>query len=326
MTERSLHITNGDGAAGLIKAAGFAGDVLPWRDPMHHGPCPAGLDLDASSEVRALYLGGPADVAAFRARDAQLRNASAYDRVVLWFEHDLLDQVQLLQILDELADQDLPALEMICIDRFEGVAPFRGLGQLTPEQLGSLWPSREPVTADVFAVARAGWAAFRADDPRDLLSFLEGDLGALPFLRPALQRHLQEFPWAETGLSRTEHQMLSLVAEGVNDPSGLFRQNMDHETHLFIGDWRSFSTLAQLNKAGLLDCSPAPFWHPPTPDRREQFISQKFALTELGRAVLDGARDAFAVMDRDMWLGGVHLKSGQPMWVWDTDKLVLRQP
>ncbi len=48
MTPR-LHITNGDGVGNVLDACTIAGDVLPWRDPMHHGPFPAGLDLDAAS-------------------------------------------------------------------------------------------------------------------------------------------------------------------------------------------------------------------------------------------------------------------------------------
>lgn len=38
MSTSQLHITNGDCAAEIIKASSLGGDVLPWRDPMHHVP------------------------------------------------------------------------------------------------------------------------------------------------------------------------------------------------------------------------------------------------------------------------------------------------
>ncbi len=46
--------------------------------------------------------------AAFRARDAIFRRHGEFKTVVLWFEHDLYDQLQLLQILDFLAGENAP--------------------------------------------------------------------------------------------------------------------------------------------------------------------------------------------------------------------------
>lgn len=37
---------------------------------------------------------------------------------------------------------------MICIEAFPVVTPFYGLGQLTPAQLASLSPDRQPVNAE----------------------------------------------------------------------------------------------------------------------------------------------------------------------------------
>src|SRR5262245_408921 len=166
-----LHITNGDSAANVLKETGLGGDTLPWRDPMHHGPFPAGLDLDAVSDVRARYLAAPfashEDVARdLRLRNEHLRAAARYREVVLWFEHDLLDQLQLLQLLDWFSGRELGSatLTMICIDRFPAVEPFRGLGQLSHEQIASLYPSRQVVSQAQLDLARAGWAAFRSPD------------------------------------------------------------------------------------------------------------------------------------------------------------------
>ena len=132
---RRLHITNGDGAGTLLTQCGLGGDVLPWRDPMHHGPFPTGLDLDELASVRAEYLAGDRlDMAEierdFRDRDARLRAAADHDEVVLWFEHDLLDQLQILQLLDWFSGAafDLGKLTMICIDRSPALSRSGGWG------------------------------------------------------------------------------------------------------------------------------------------------------------------------------------------------------
>ena len=131
-----LHITNGDCAAELIRACGIGGDVLPWRDVLHEGPVPAGLELRELSLLRASYIAeqGWGELAQvqdrFHERDRTLADLVRHEEVVLWFEHDLYDQLQLLQLLDWLgaADRSGTCISLICINRYPGVQPFHGLG------------------------------------------------------------------------------------------------------------------------------------------------------------------------------------------------------
>src|SRR5688572_5309452 len=103
-----LHITNGDHAAAVLRAAGMEGEILPWRDVLHEGPVRAALSLEDLSAERAAFIAeaGWAPFTEvkeqFAARDAQFRRAGEHDEVVLWFEHDLYDQLQLIQVLSEL--------------------------------------------------------------------------------------------------------------------------------------------------------------------------------------------------------------------------------
>lgn len=101
-----LIITNGDAAGELLRRSFAGAEVLPWRDVLHDGPVPLTHDLAELTAIRARYLAGrgwgefariEADLAA---RDRGLMHMASFDRVVLWFEHDLFDQLQLLQILD----------------------------------------------------------------------------------------------------------------------------------------------------------------------------------------------------------------------------------
>ena len=103
----------------------------------------------------------PADevVAAYAERDAALEAA---DHVVLWFEHDLHDQLQLVQILDRLAaGRRGRRLEAVIVDRVPGRETFHGLGELEPEELADLWPDRRPIDPAQLALgtARVGRAA-----------------------------------------------------------------------------------------------------------------------------------------------------------------------
>lgn len=330
---KTLNITNGDGAANIIKQSVVAGDVLPWRDPMHHGPFPANLSLSELSKVRAAYLadpdGDPAEIERdFELRDQHLKASEGYDNVTLWFEHDLLDQLQILQILDWFseASRENTTLELICVDRFPGKPDFRGIGQLSPEEMASLTDRRQPVTDSLLALAASGWAAFRSGNPGDLLAFVDGDLGELPFLPAALHRHLEEFPDASTGLNRTESQLLRLMAEGFHAPQDMFLQNMKMETALFIGDWSTYRILDALCASGLAACKPHPFRFPSfSREKQVEFNSQHLSLTSAGSRVLRGEQDAFHHMQRDGWLGGVKVVDAGRTWTWDKDAARLKR-
>jgi hypothetical protein len=102
----ALHITNGDCAAGTLRS--FLGDrVLITCDVLHDGPAPL-VDGDAWHETRARFLadGFQAsydDTRAGLARfDRTLADAAPDDEIVLWFEHDLFDQLLLIRTPDLL--------------------------------------------------------------------------------------------------------------------------------------------------------------------------------------------------------------------------------
>jgi len=104
-----LHVTNGDVAAARMREGGLTGTFLAWLDVLHEGPVPATESLARLTRIRASYLtqaGYGTELRIrdqLRARDAHLGCATEHDEVVLWFEHDLCDQLQLLQVLDWFA-------------------------------------------------------------------------------------------------------------------------------------------------------------------------------------------------------------------------------
>jgi hypothetical protein len=63
------------------------------------------------------------------------------------------------------AQRQLPAMELICIDRFPVITRFNGLGQLSPAALRSLWDERGPVTPALRGLGAAVWHALREPSP-----------------------------------------------------------------------------------------------------------------------------------------------------------------
>lgn len=105
MTHR-LTITNGDSAADTLSEAGIEGKIISWRDVLHEGPVDSSLSPEELSKQRARFIaerrwGDFAHVSGdFAERDRVIRHLEYFDEIVLWFEDDLYDQLQLIQLLD----------------------------------------------------------------------------------------------------------------------------------------------------------------------------------------------------------------------------------
>ena len=316
-----LHVTNGDAARALLKAGGCKGKIATWRDVLHEGPVPQ-LPLEELSLMRAAFLasrgwGTLADLrAAFAARDQTLRNHRAYDEVVLWFEHDLYDQLQLAQILSILAATGGTdrCISLICIDRHPGVARFRGLGDLKPRHVAPLFETRRAVSAEAYTVALGAWECFTSDTPCAVEAFLATDSAALPFMRAALIRHLQELPSTFNGLGRTAHHALGAIASGITDPVALLKAHWDQEAAPFLGDWSLWHRLQELARA------PDPLITIAGPFDRYDMRRATLGTTKVGQSVVSGHVDAVRLRGINQWLGGVHLQGREVPWRWDSRK------
>jgi hypothetical protein len=240
-----LHITNGDCAVEVLSQA-VSGTFLPWRDVLHEGPVRAGLALENLSRERADFIvqagwGDREKVQAdFRSRDSAFRRAGQHDEIVLWFEHDLYDQLQLIQVLDGLAELRGPPISLVCEAEY--------LGTMAVERAAELFALRNPVTRRHFREAQAAWAAFRSSDPKSIENVKPA---ALPFLAAALRRHLEEFPWTTDGLSLLERRVLEALSTGTTAFQRIFTAL--REDPQFLGDVVLAWHLDRLVRDGLIE-------------------------------------------------------------------------
>jgi hypothetical protein len=292
-----LHITNGDCAVRVLSRA-VGGELLPWRDVLHEGPVQAGIPLEALSRRRAAFIAqagwAPLDAAEdqFAQRDRSLRAAATHDEVVLWFEHDLYDQLQLAQLLDWFRAYPHAQLSLVCEAEY--------LGTMTPGRAAELFRHRRPVTQLQLETAGLAWAAFGSADP---FSMSTAPVPELPFLGPALRRLLEEYPWRGDGLSRLERQALEALQDGALAFEELFaRAHHRREDPVFLGDAVLAWHLRRLQADDLVE----PAW----------------SLTARGRDVLEGRADAWARPRQPRWLGGYEITDGRPRWDPDLARLV----
>jgi hypothetical protein len=283
----TLHVIYGDAAAAdLVAALGTQIRVLVWRDVLHEGPVPA-VTPHQLIAVRAQFLAeqGWADRdearVSFAKRDAVIASLVASEKVVLWFEDDLYDQLQLIQILDRLHEHNAP-IDLMALPR-DGRTALR-LRHAHSRQLG------EPE----LTLARQAWVAFTSPDPHQLQDLWLRGTPELPDLGPAIGRLLEELPATTDGLSRSERQLLGALPATMSE---LIAADHLAEERPFASDAVVDSRLRGLAALVTGDWT-------------------GYELTESGRAVLAGSQRNEQI---NRWLGGVHLTGPDPRFQWAPD-------
>jgi len=318
---RTMHIRCGNDIEQALREAGLHGDFNLHANPYLQGPVTDAADW---FEQRARFISeslGPyrqldyaTVLAEGRDEERRLLAAREYDRVVLWLEHDRYDQLVLLRCLAAFAEHGSPPrLELVGPNDFPGAARFLGLGQLPPEALRLLWERRAPIRPEQIAFGAHAWRLFRAADPRPLAALARGGTPLLPHLAPALVRHLQELPALGGGLGCTQRLLVEALAETGAQRVGRLVGHVMHERDPLpgLGDIGYDLVLRELATG------PSPLVVRTGGNARSAWHADEVAITDLGKGVLGGLRNAMALPLPERWVGGVRIVPMQRNWRWN---------
>jgi len=328
---RYLHVFCVEIPALALRESGVPGTVMLWLDPLIEGPALSGVTEEEWLRLRArqlteIFPTPEQAIQALQNMDRQLAEFHEYVEVVLWFDACLYDQVVLCRQLDWFSRRTPGStrLSLICIGEYTGMPAFHGLGELSNEELAGLLPARHAVTSAQIRLGVAAWQAYRSPDPTAVEQLLAGDTAPLPYLAPALLKHLERFPSVRNGVNRLEQEILELVAGGEGRLyEQLFFHLSDMEQPAYFGVEYLMHQLEALCAGPhplltrSLDASAA---REPWPAAHAAY-----ALTPAGEAVLHGRADWIALNGIDRWLGGVHLHGARAEWRWNAQQRKLER-
>ncbi|MBN4063854.1 DUF1835 domain-containing protein [Cardiobacterium sp. AH-315-I02] len=332
---KTLHIRCGTDLKNTLPTAGFNGDFLEYSDPYGQGPI---LLNDNFINTRAKYLHEaydplfenlPDDSRLAKSLDStrtylelahdKLKHAAQqYTRVVFWFEHDSYDQLILAKLLSYYANHDVPEkLEMISINHFPGSARFIGLGQLPPEAIRLLWQQRQAVTQQQLKLGGRVWNALGESSPLSLYNIIKSkDIKHLSNMSAALQRHLQELPSTNNGLSLTEQLSLEMLIEKSFTAGQLFKKLLtDRDPLPWLGDimyWFILQSMTQVSQ---------PVFEIPSSDLNKPWHECLLTITDTGKEVLAGTQGWLSLNPPERWLGGIKLRASHPCWHWNDKEM-----
>jgi len=247
-----LHILNGDFAEKLWKECGFNAQSLVWRETYLEGPLPDSDNLDVFRNARAEYLSHFDELAGID-KSRLCRHLQNMDETVLllpegaklmlWFDSCMFDQTILMRILSLLHRKNaavnvfLYCCEGNCLGKADFLQGDAGKIQLRPHD---------------WAVAGEAWTLFIRKDAGGIRRLLEREpFERLPKMKKALLRCIDEFP-DRNGLTRTQRQILKLVADGRHGFMDIFKGLDDFEEYPFLGDTACQRLLDQLVRNGFL--------------------------------------------------------------------------
>jgi len=307
--EKILNIVNGDAPIEIMKKAGIKGDFLPWNDFLHEGPVPAGFTLEQLSKIRANFISElnfgtfKKIYKDFQQRDKTLNSFKKYEKVILWFEHDLYDQLQLLQILSWFEEQNLEQtnLTLICTDSY--------IGESSVDVIQKILRYESKVLPEHLKLAKKAWEAFGQPTPEAWFKLLKESTGLLPFLQSTIFRVLEEYPNTKCGLSRSEYQTLMIISNGIENPEDIFVKYQSFEERKFMGDILFYKILEDFEKYNIVT----------TPKK-----IKKLTLSPLGQKLLNGEENWLNIKPLNRSIGGVNLNM-KNLWCWDMEKHNIKQ-
>ena len=253
-----LHILNGDSTANTFDDTGLDGDVLVWREVFSEGPVEENITSGHFWRKRSEWIGGTAEDYQHNVLDHLAKLDEGYNEINLWFEFDLHCQANMLGVMTYLkqkTDLSEPAIYLISPAEYPGKENFRGMGELTGEELEYLYDNiRVQLSGIDFILAEEAWNIYVSKDADKLQDYLNKTdfFGELHNLKPALEAQLKRLQLNENGLNYVEQKLLDIYNYGYKTRHEIMQSFWQTETIYGMGDMEIDIYLDKLKEKGLI--------------------------------------------------------------------------
>jgi len=257
-----LHILNGDSTAHSFKDTGLDGDILVWREILSQGPLLEDISSAAFWKGRSEWICKTFNETPGHYPENVIKPleklSESYEEITLWFEFDLHCQINMLGVMVMMlkhTDLSTPRIYLVCTDECLGVDDFRGMGQLTGEQLESLYDDRYRLDDWDFTLASQAWKIYVSGDDAALEQWINENTfwGNLHLLKPALQAHLKRVRINENGLNYIEQTLLDIYKSGIKTKHAIYQAFWKTEKIYGMGDLEIDIYLRALADKQLID-------------------------------------------------------------------------
>ncbi|MCM4163247.1 MULTISPECIES: DUF1835 domain-containing protein [unclassified Arenibacter] len=213
-----LHITDGDILTNKLSTLKLEGDIITWREMLCEGKTETSVGSESFWKTRFEFLNKNYKVSKSWFIDKTLKeyrtlcNHKQEDRIVLWFDFDLFDQINMLAVISWLkTHRPYAEISLVSSEAEKNSVDITGLGELDAEQLRKLYTNRTLLTQDDIEYADYVWQLYCSDNPIRLENLKDFDSFQFSHLSGAIEAHLMRFPTIRNGLNEVENNILRLA-------------------------------------------------------------------------------------------------------------------
>lgn len=223
-----LHITNGSSLTNYLKELNFSGDFLTWHEMLCEGPTVEHIDTHEFVKTRRVFLNKfyniDIDEYLFHKELEILDNVEAYSKIILWFEYDLFCHINLMAVISLIKKKKVTLpLFLVCSGRIKGEKDFKGLSELTDNQLLDHYQTKIELKDSDIDLACKIWKIYCGENHNLLKPYITKS-SSFKYLNSCLKAHLKRFPETKNGMCRLEKHILEIM-----------RDNHIKSTHHLLG-------------------------------------------------------------------------------------------
>jgi hypothetical protein len=216
MTSAILHITNGDSTTNYLKSLQFTGDFITWREMLCEGKTTTDVGSETFWKNRFNFLKSSYKISKQTFINYTLKEYRSLCKkkqtkeIVLWFEHDLFCQINMIAVISWLKKYRKGYhISLVCSGKIKGSNNLKGLSELTPNQINQHYKNRIDLTQDDLEYADYIWQLYCSDSPLRLETVYKfNPMSPFVYLANALENHLLRFPSIKNGLNNIENTIL----------------------------------------------------------------------------------------------------------------------
>lgn len=216
MGESILHITNGDSTTDYLQKLKFSGEFITWREILCEGKTTADIGSEAFWKTRfeffkTSYKINKQSFINYTLKEyRKLCNEKNQKEIVLWFEHDLSCQINMLALISWLKRyrKGYP-ISLVCSGKIGNSKKMFSLPELNEKQLQRHFKNRIELTQDDIEYADYIWQLYCSESPLRLETVYKfNPMSPFQYLATAIEAHLKRFPSVENGLNTIENTIL----------------------------------------------------------------------------------------------------------------------
>ncbi|SDS00254.1 protein of unknown function [Polaribacter sp. KT25b] len=252
-----LHITNGDITTNYLKKLKFSGEFITWREMLSEGKTTSDIGSENFWKTRFDFLKSSYNISKKKFIDYTLKeyrnlcSQKEQDEIVLWFEHDLFCQINMLAVISWLKRyRKGHQITLVSSGKVKGSNKLLGLSQLNKKEILQHFKNRVTLNQDDIEYADYIWQLYCSDSPLRLETVYKfNPMSPFQHLASAIEAHLQRFPSIENGLNKIENTILKTAEKNnLTSKKELVHQLINDQEVYGFGDLQYEYSIKTLDK------------------------------------------------------------------------------